>query len=73
MVFINIICVVGQTPEECYECSGETWESCAGVNHTCRISEKCVSAASAFTQGITIFIYLMCMYVYGCCEDGTEL
>ncbi|XP_031428083.1 phospholipase A2 inhibitor gamma subunit B-like [Clupea harengus] len=41
---------VGQTPEECYECSGETWESCAGVNHTCRISEKCVSAASAFTQ-----------------------
>lgn len=45
-----VICIVGQTPEPCYECKGETWDKCTGVDHVCRLSERCVSAMSEMTQ-----------------------
>ncbi|KAL2100990.1 hypothetical protein ACEWY4_002751 [Coilia grayii] len=44
------MCVVGQTPEKCFECSGKTWDSCKGSEHTCRVSEKCLAADSEFSQ-----------------------
>ncbi|XP_063069894.1 uncharacterized protein LOC134461072 [Engraulis encrasicolus] len=43
---------VGQTPDKCFECRGDKWDSCNGLEHTCRVSEKCVSAVSALKQAL---------------------
>ncbi|KAG5279817.1 hypothetical protein AALO_G00081910 [Alosa alosa] len=43
---------VGQG-EKCLECSGAAWANCVGQEHTCRVSEKCVSAVSVLTQDLS--------------------
>ncbi|XP_062387971.1 uncharacterized protein LOC134076774 [Sardina pilchardus] len=42
---------VGQT-ETCLECSGADWGKCFGQEHSCRASEKCVSAVTVLTQDL---------------------